>query len=132
MATEVKYFPSMTTNKNFGPLLRKLRTEADKSVGAVAEHLGTSPTYISGVEMGRHPPLADDKIRLVAEFLGVEPDALIHAKARDRGGYHVPPPTGKIPNQLLIQFARGDREWTDDDLVQELKRHGFIREGETK
>lgn len=74
----------------FGRLLRKLRTNANKSMGEVARYLEVSVVYVSDVEHGRRAPLVPEKIVKVAEFLETDPSPLLRAAAEVRGAFELP------------------------------------------
>jgi transcriptional regulator with XRE-family HTH domain len=118
----------MKKPNTFGDLLRQLRTERGVTAGDVARELGTTVTYVAGVETGRHPPMTDKRIGQVAALLKLDPSVLLRAKGVDRGQVDVPLPRGPVAAQMVLEFARGDRDWNDSDLDEMLRRHGYIRE----
>ena len=72
--------------ERFGDLLRKLRRKADKTLGDVARLLGVSVVYVSDVERGNRKPFSNERIVLIARFLGESPDLLIEKPPFGKGG----------------------------------------------
>ena len=95
----------------FGQLLRSLREEAHKSLGMLARSLDVSVPYLSGVERGRRPPLTDDRILQVAQFLGLTPDRedqLRSAAAATRGFFEL---AGSSSDDHMRFGAALSRKW---------------------
>lgn len=65
--------------RKFGQTLRRLRTEARKSMGALARHLGVTVTYVSDVERGNRAPFTVENIIKTAQFLGIDPQPFFEA-----------------------------------------------------
>jgi len=72
----------MPGNPEFGQRIRTLR-EAKKvedpafSLRKFARDVGISPTFLSKVEMGEFAPPAPERIKKMAELLGVDADELL-------------------------------------------------------
>jgi transcriptional regulator with XRE-family HTH domain len=69
--------------QKFGTYLRARRLEKEFSLRRFAELVGISPTYLSLVEQDKvdSPPTAE-RVRRMAEVLGVSPDELIALAGR--------------------------------------------------
>lgn len=104
--------------ENFGRLVRRLRKEANKTMGDVAQVLGFSVTYISDVERGKRAPWNDTVVQRLADELGVLPEVLLASAAETRGAFELAAdvsPAGRVAGAYLA------REWqnlTDDDFGQ--------------
>jgi transcriptional regulator with XRE-family HTH domain len=60
----------------FGPLLRDLRLNANIGLRRFAELVGIKPSNLSDIENGRrYPPADPDKLREIAEALGLADDS---------------------------------------------------------
>jgi len=109
--------------ERFGNLLRKLRREADKTLGDVARLLGVSVVYVSDVERGNRKPLNNERIVRVANFLGEDPAALIEAADWERGfiDYDIRkarPLEADVVGGLVAGLARGG---VTDEQLQNIK-----------
>jgi HTH-type transcriptional regulator, competence development regulator len=72
----------MAGNKPFGDRVRQLREEKKQSdprfsLRRFAEAVGLSPTFLSKMELGEFDPPRPDKIKKMAELLGVDADELL-------------------------------------------------------
>lgn len=72
----------MAGNKAFGDYIRKLREDKklkdpNFTLRKFAEAVGISPAYLSKVELADFDPPAPDKIKKMAELLGINPDELL-------------------------------------------------------
>ncbi|MBK9128217.1 MAG: helix-turn-helix domain-containing protein [Phycisphaerales bacterium] len=72
----------MAGNRRFGHRIRELREkkkQADPrfSLRKFAEAVGISATFLSKIETGEFAPPAPDKIKRMAELLGVDADELL-------------------------------------------------------
>ena len=77
----------MAGNRKFGARIRRLReekraTDPTFSLRQFAEAVGISPTFLSKVETGEFNPPAPDKIKKMAELLGVDADELLALAGR--------------------------------------------------
>ena len=62
--------------EDFGPLLRDLRLKANLGLRRFAELIGSKPSNLSDIENGRrHPPADREKLREIAETLGLAEDS---------------------------------------------------------
>jgi len=68
--------------RTFGELLREKRIEKGFSLRKFAELVGVSPTYLSQVEQGNVMPPTADRVKRMAELLGVNPDEWIALAGR--------------------------------------------------
>jgi transcriptional regulator with XRE-family HTH domain len=57
-------------NRNFGPLLRKLRMETKLSLRKAAEAIGISPAYLCQVERGNYVPFSRITMMRAFEVIG--------------------------------------------------------------
>lgn len=72
----------MSGNKAFGKRIRELReakrqTDPSYSLRQFADKLDVSPTFLSKVEIGDFDPPSAEKIKKMAELLGVDADELL-------------------------------------------------------
>ena len=72
----------MAGNRKFGNRIRSLREAKKKedptfSLRKFAEAVGISPTFLSKVETGEFAPPASERIKRMAELLGVDADELL-------------------------------------------------------
>lgn len=72
----------MPGNKAFGDRIRQLREEKKQndprfSLRRFAEAVDLSPTFLSKMELGDFDPPKPDKIKKMAELLGVDADELL-------------------------------------------------------
>lgn len=69
----------------YGAALRKVRTDAGKTLQALANHIGVSIPYLSDVELGRRSPLTTERTLLAASFCGASPRPLLDAAILIKG-----------------------------------------------
>lgn len=110
--------------ERFGDLLRKLRRKADKTLGDVARVLGVSVVYVSDVERGNRKPFSNERIILVAKFLGEDPITLIEAADWERGviEYDIRkarPLEADVVGGLVAGLARGG---VTEEQLQDIRR----------
>ena len=89
---------------------REALRETDRrfSMRQVAAHVGVEPSYLSKIERGEtNPYLTEGKIRLLAEYLGEDPDVLLAL-------------SGKISQD--VQEIIRKRPQLFASLIRELKR----------
>lgn len=108
--------------KSFGGTLRELREKANVTLGTLARHLEVSTTYLSDVERNTRTPLTKARILAVAAHLGINPQPLLTAAARDRGAFELD--TNDASERKLAVGAMLARRWPSlsDDQLQELAR----------
>lgn len=66
------------TKAHLGAAIRRLRSEADLSIEALAAEAGMHATYLSGIERGNYNP-SWTKLAGLAEGLGVPVSAIVDA-----------------------------------------------------
>ena len=104
--------------ETFGSTVRREREKLDISLRRFAKHIGVSPTYLSKVERDEFPPPAEDKVRKIAEFFGIDVDELLAL-------------AGKISSDLseiirehpreMASFLRGTRGMSDEAMTKAIK-----------
>lgn len=120
--------------RKFGEALREAREGSKKSMGDVARELGFSVPYISDIERDRRNPPAEDVIRRIAAFLGVDADALVvlAAQTKKRLELEMRSPT---PGQRILATAL-TRRWAgvtpeQAEQVRKVLEGGAADGGET-
>lgn len=106
----------------FGKLLREERQKAKKTMGELGRHLGVSVPFISDVELGRRPPLSVDRIKLAAEYFGIDPQPLLAAAVSDRGSIEL---QAAFATPKKVQVGAGlMRRWADltDEDLEKIER----------
>lgn len=68
--------------EKFGAFIRREREAKEIGLREMAKKIGVSPTYLSKVERDEFPPPAEDKVRKVAGFLGLDADELLALAGR--------------------------------------------------
>jgi transcriptional regulator with XRE-family HTH domain len=97
----------------FGPLLRKLREDADVTMGQLARHLEVTVPYISAIEHSDRAPLTPQNILAAAELIGADAQPLLVAAAEDGTAFKLKlVATGERPMELQVGAALA-RSWTD-------------------
>lgn len=89
---------------HFGAGLRLLRTEAGLSLRELSSTVGVSTAYLSRVEHGHDPPPTTDRLRTIADALGLPVDVLL-----DLSGRLCAPSSAELPathRQLLAEISR--------------------------
>ena len=105
--------------ERFGDALRKIRQNAERTLGDVAKLLEISVVYVSDVERGNRRPFSNERILKVAKFLKTDPAPLITAADVERGviEYDITkakPLEAAVVGDLVSGLARGGV--TDDQL----------------
>jgi len=96
--------------EDFGPLLRDLRLKANLGLRRFAELIGIKPSNLSDIENGRrHPPADPEKLREIAETLGLAEDSEEWRRLFDAARRH-----GDLPADI--------RHMADHKLVPALLR----------
>jgi repressor LexA len=62
---------------SFGREVRKARTNRGLTLDALSEATGMAKSYLSQIETGYAPPPRDDKVRRIAEALGLDAEVLV-------------------------------------------------------
>ncbi|GMU80095.1 MAG: hypothetical protein AMXMBFR46_28800 [Acidimicrobiia bacterium] len=103
----------------FGAVLRLLRMDANLSLRELARQVGVSSAYISRIENGRDPSPTPERLRAIADTLGV-PRVLLFELAHQTGpvlgAYLARVPAG---GALMLEIARRD---LDQDQLRELRQ----------
>jgi transcriptional regulator with XRE-family HTH domain len=68
--------------EKFGAFIRREREAKELGLREMAKKIGVSPTYLSKVERDEFPPPAEDKVRKIAEVLGLDADELLALAGR--------------------------------------------------
>jgi transcriptional regulator with XRE-family HTH domain len=55
---------------SFGKILRELRIKSDYGLREFAKMVDIQPSYLSGIETGKHPPPKPEVIKRMADILG--------------------------------------------------------------
>jgi transcriptional regulator with XRE-family HTH domain len=114
--------------EEYGLLLRQLREQAGKSMGALARHLGLTTPYLCDVELGRRAPLATSHTVKAAEFLGVDPQPLLMAAIASREAVELKTPKTTKGREAVAALLRHSLDLTDEqwehihDLVNQGKQ----------
>lgn len=91
--------------EEFGPFLRDLRLKANLGLRRFAELIDIKPSNLSDIENGRrHPPADPEKLREIAETLGLAEDSdewpRLFDAARRRGD--LPPDIRHMADRRLV------------------------------
>ena len=101
----------------FGRLLRQARSQAERSMGELARHLGVSVVYVSDVENGNRPPFTKERVLSAAEYLKTDVEPLLAAAAKTRGVFELD--ARKVSQKAQEGGAALMRGWpdlTDEEL----------------
>lgn len=102
---------------SFGETLKKLRLERGLSIFHISNALGMSVAYLSDVERGARNPLSVDKIKVVADLLGIDPTDLIIRAGVDKGCFRFPLRNlTEAGMQFCILFMQLQESLTDKDF----------------
>jgi len=66
----------------FGAVIRQAREAKEIGLREMAKRIGVSPTYLSKIERDEFPPPAEDKVKVIADILGFDADALLARAGR--------------------------------------------------
>ncbi|MBM4072351.1 MAG: helix-turn-helix transcriptional regulator [Planctomycetes bacterium] len=66
----------------FGSFIRHAREAKKISLRKLAKRIGVSPTYLSKIERDEFRPPAEDKVKVIADILGCDADALLARAGR--------------------------------------------------
>jgi len=118
--------------ERFGDLLRRLRRQADKTLGDVARKLGVSIPYLSDVERGNRKPFTTERLIQLAGFLETDAAPLIEAADRERGiiEYDIrraSPLQADVVGGLVAGLARGG---VSDEQLESIRTILNERTGE--
>src|SRR4051812_33035611 len=70
--------------KTFGTILRLARTHARKTLQEVADFVGVTAAHLSKIERSICSPPREHVIVAIAQFLSIQPDALLRAATVER------------------------------------------------
>jgi transcriptional regulator with XRE-family HTH domain len=105
----------MAGRKSFGALVRREREAKGIGLREMAKKIDVSPTYLSKVERDEFPPMAEDKVRKIAEIIGRDVDELLALAGR------VASDLTDIIRQRpreMADFLRAAKNLTADDLAR--------------
>ena len=69
-------------SNEFGEAIRERRLEKGYGLNQLAMWAGLSPAYLSMIERGLKPPPIDQKVRQIADLLGLHRDDLMYLAHR--------------------------------------------------
>lgn len=101
--------------RQFGKTLRRLRTQAGKSMGEFARYLGVSVPYLSDVERGNRAPLTTQNIVKAAKFFNIDPQPLLEAAVEWRGHVELEASSGRA-REVGVSLMRGWENLEEEDL----------------
>ncbi len=113
----------MTSGKSikFGAYVRREREDRGFGLREMAKKVGVSPTYMSKVERDEFKPPAEDKIRKIADILGIDVDELL--ALAEKVSSDLSEIIREHPRELA-KFLRTSKGLTADDLTR------LVREAE--
>ena len=107
-------------SEKFGMFVRKQREAKGISLRQMAKMIGVSPTYQSQIERGQFAPPAEDKIKAIAEILGLDGDGLLAL-------------AGKVSSDLteiiredpsaMAVLIRGTQGASEDERAKQFKKY---------
>ncbi len=103
-----------TKTELFGAMLRDRRERANRTLGALARHLGVSTPFLSDVELGRRLPLSPDRVVRAAEFIGVDAEMLLAAAVASRTAIEIATPKRESGQRALSALQRRVDDLTDE------------------
>jgi transcriptional regulator with XRE-family HTH domain len=68
--------------EKFGAFIRRKREAKDLGLREMAKMIGVSPTYLSKVERDEFPPMAEERVRVIAEIIECDADDLLARAGR--------------------------------------------------
>lgn len=114
----------MATLSNFGKAVRKLRIDHDVMLKTLADGIGVSSAYLSGIETGQKPVNAAT-INKIVKFLGLNNDQAneLTKLASETKPDVVIKPTNDYEAELALMFARrlDDDNFNFDELKKLLE-----------
>lgn len=118
--------------ERFGDLLRKLRRNADRTLGEVAKEIGVSIVYLSDVERGNRKPFGTDRLIEIASYLNADAAMLIGAADREKGviEYDIRkarPLEADVVGGLVAGLARGG---VSDEQLENIRTILNVRKDE--
>jgi transcriptional regulator with XRE-family HTH domain len=70
------------SSEKFGAFIRRKREAKEIGLREMAKLIGVSPTYLSKVERDEFPPMAEDRVRAIAEIIEYDADDLLARAGR--------------------------------------------------
>lgn len=70
------------TTQPFGSFIRQAREAKEIGLREMAKRIGVSPTYLSKIERDEFTPPVEDKVKVIADILGFDADALLARAGR--------------------------------------------------
>ncbi len=98
----------------FGILLRLARKKAEKTLQELGAYVGVTAAHLSKIERGVVSPPRDHVIVPIAEFLGIQPDALLRTAAVERDTMSILHPQTVEAYTFLLRRLN---TLTDDELA---------------
>jgi hypothetical protein len=86
--------------EKFGAFIRREREAKEIGLRKMAKKIGMSPAYLSKVERDECPPPAEDKVRRIADILGLDADELLAL-------------AGRVASDLIDIICERPREMAD-------------------
>ena len=105
----------------FGALIRQKRKDVELTLGRVAEELRISVTFLSEVERGEKPPLADKYFPAISQLLNITIDELESAATESRNQFRLDPTIGPRHREFAAAL---ERRWAtlSETRIRELER----------
>ena len=97
-------------------MLREARKKTGISMHAVARELGLSAPYLCDVELNRRAPLSEERIHVVAVFLGVDAAPLIEASVWTRRQVCLPVADGSPRDRLALRLSDAWGSLSEDQI----------------
>lgn len=101
---------------SFGETLRQTRVAKKLSLRALASRVGINFTYLSKIENGELDAPAEDKIRLLAQELSLDPDELFTLAQKMPGDL-----SALTLRPLVPQILRTTKDFSQEDLEEMLR-----------
>ncbi len=105
----------------FGQALRKHRQKAGLYLKDVAEKMGWSTVYLSDLERDRRNPPSPEKIKKLADILGIPSGILLEAASRTREVIELPLEKGSTASEIALMLARSWDGLTKED-AEKIKK----------
>ena len=93
--------------EKFGAFIRRMRELREIGLREMAKKIGVSPTYLSKVERDEFPPMAEDRVRAIAEIIECDPDDLLARAGRVSSDITDIIKRQPVPLAALLRTAKG-------------------------